>query len=255
LRGIVLLVDDSDLSRIIYHALAGEFSIDAVVREAEVSRFVFLRRRLKRLGWPTVLGQIVFAKCIVPVLKRETARRRADILQQCRMNEDSIPAERVIDVRSVNDVQTVAILRKLSPQVIVVNGTRILEENLLNGTDGIFVNTHVGITPLYRGVHGGYWALACGDPDHFGVTIHKIDKGIDTGAIVAQGLTQPSESDNFATYPLLQIATAIPLLKQAIRDAVAGKLETIPAPAGKSKLWSHPTAFQYIKRRVTLGIR
>jgi folate-dependent phosphoribosylglycinamide formyltransferase PurN len=255
LRGIVLLVDDSDLSRIIYHALTGEFDIEAVVREAKVPRSTFLKRRLKKLGWRTLTGQIVFAKIIIPLLRWETAGRRAEILRQYGLNEAPIPAEHVIDVRSVNDLQTVALLQKLSPQVIVVNGTRILEENLLNAVGGIFLNTHVGITPLYRGVHGGYWALASCDPEHFGVTIHRIDKGIDTGDIVAQMLIKPADADNFSTYPLLQIAIAIPLLKQAIRHAVNNNLETLPAPAGRSRLWSHPTAFQYLKRRITLGIR
>jgi len=255
LRGIVLLIDDSDLSRLIYHALASEFSIEAVIREAQVPRSIFLKRRLKRLGWPTVLGQIVFAKCIMPFLRLESSRRRAEILQQYGMDEAPIPAEHVIDTESVNDAEVAALLQKLSPQVIVVNGTRILEEKLLIAVPGIFLNTHVGITPLYRGVHGGYWALASGDSEHFGVTIHKIDKGIDTGDIVAQAMTTPDGIDNFSTYPLLQIAAAIPLLKQAIRDSLNGKLETMPAPGGKSKLWSHPTVFQYLKCRIALGIR
>jgi hypothetical protein len=68
-------------------------------------------------------------------------------------------------------------------------------------------------------------------------------------------LIQPSDVDNFCTYPLLQIAIAIPLLKQAIRDALSGELIALPAPVGMSKLWTHPTAFQYVKRRVSSGIR
>ena len=255
MRGIVLLLDKSDLSRIIYHALAGEFSIEAVIREAKVSRQAFLKRRLKRLGWRTVLGQIVFAKCIVPLLRQGTSRRRADIFRQYGLDETPIPVERVIDVPSINDVETIAVLQKLSPKVIVVNGTRILEEKLLNATDATFLNTHAGITPLYRGVHGGYWAMASGDPGHFGVTVHKIDKGIDTGDIVAQALIQPSKADNFSTYPFLQIAIAISMLKQAVHDALDAKLETMPPPDGRSKLWSHPTAFQYLKHRITRGVR
>ncbi|MGC1297600.1 MAG: hypothetical protein WA869_21420, partial [Alloacidobacterium sp.] len=143
MRSIVLLVDDSDLSRIIYHALAGEFNIETVVRETKISRSTFLKRRLKKLGWRKVLGQIVFAKCIVPMLKRETARRRADILRQYGMDEGPIPAEYVTDVRSVNDVEVATLLQKLSPPVVVVNGTRILEEKLLYATGGVFLNTHV----------------------------------------------------------------------------------------------------------------
>jgi len=248
-------LDNGGLSRIIYHALAGEFSIEAVVRETKASGWALLKRRLKKLGWRTVLGQIAFAKGVVPFLKQETSQRRADILRQYGLDETLIPAERVIDVASVNEAEVTVLLRKLSPRVIVVNGTRILEEKLLNATNGVFLNTHVGITPLYRGVHGGYWALASGDPEHFGTTVHKIDKGIDTGDIVAQAVFRPDETDNFSTYPLLQVAFAIPLLKQAVRDALNGKLETMPAPNGKSKLWSHPTAFQYLKHRIMHGVR
>ena len=37
--------------------------------------------------------------------------------------------------------------------------------------------------------------------------------------------------------------------------ALDGKLETLSAPAGKSKLWTHPTLFQYLKHRIARGIR
>jgi folate-dependent phosphoribosylglycinamide formyltransferase PurN len=255
LGGIVLLLDNSDLSRIVYHALVGEFSIEAVVREAAVPRWAFLKRRLKKLGWRTVWGQIVFAKCVVPLLRQEGSKRRADIILRYGLDDTSIPAARVIDVRSVNDVEVSVLLQKVSPRVVVVNGTRILEERLLKATSGVFLNTHVGITPLYRGVHGGYWALVARDLDHCGVTVHKIDSGIDTGEIVAQALVQPCDADNFFTYPLLQVAIAIPLLKQAIRDVLDGNLKATFGPEGKSKLWSHPTFFQYLKYRLMNGVR
>jgi hypothetical protein len=207
LCGLVLLVDNSTLSRIVYHALAKEFSIEAVIREGRVARSTFLKRRLKRLGWRTLLGQIVFAKCIVPLLRRETAERRADILREYGMNEAPIPAQCVVDVASVNDTRTVTLLKELAPRVVVVNGTRILEEKLLNV------------------------------------------------AIVAQALIQPTTADNFSTYPLLQVANAIPLLKQGVRDALNGTLETLPMPTGQSQLWFHPTAYQYLKNRIASGIR
>jgi len=255
LPGIVLLIDRSDLSRIIYHALAGEFGIEAVIREEKPARSALIKRRVKKLGWPTVLGQIVFAGCIVPALRREASVRRHELLREYEMDESPIPPGRVTDVPSVNDSQTVALLRDLSPQLVVVNGTRIIDANVLSATGAVFLNIHVGITPLYRGVHGGYWALASGRREDFGVTIHKIDRGIDTGEIVAQGRLQPAASDNFCTYPLLQIAGAIPLLKQAMRDALNGSLRTMPRPGGQSRLWTHPTAFQYLKSRIGQGVR
>jgi folate-dependent phosphoribosylglycinamide formyltransferase PurN len=254
LPGIVLLIDKSDLSRIIYHALADTFTIDVVIREAKPSRSSLLRRRARKLGWPTVFGQIAFAACIVPLLRCEASMRRSELLQQYGLDESPIK-NNVIDVPSINDPQTVGLLQEHSPHVIVVNGTRILDEAVLSATGAVFLNTHVGITPLYRGVHGGYWALASGHPEHFGVTIHKIDSGIDTGEIIAHGRLGPTSADNFCTYPLLQIAAAIPLLKQAVRDALKESLHTLPPPDGQSRLWTHPTALQYLRSRIALGIR
>ena len=184
--GIVLLIDPSDLSRIVYNALADEFRIEAVIREAKPARSSLLKRRLGRLGWRTVFGQIAFATFIIPLLRIEGAGRRRKLLLQYGLNESPLPPSRVVDVPSVNDLQTIALLKDLSPQLVIVNGTRILNETVLNATGATFLNTHVGVTPLYRGVHGGYWALASGDPEFFGVTIHKIDKGIDTGEVVSQ---------------------------------------------------------------------
>ena len=43
------------------------------------------------------------------------------------------------------------------------------------------INMHAGITLRYRGVHGGYWALAEQHPEWVGTTVHLVDPGIDTG--------------------------------------------------------------------------
>ena len=192
--GIVMLVGKDPVSNIIYHALAQTFPIDVVIREEKPPISGFLRRRLKKLGFSKVAGQLLFAAGIVPV-----------VTYSC-----------TIDVASVNSDVTITELRRLSPRVVIVNGTRIIQERVLNSVDAIFLNTHAGITPMYRGVHGGYWALASRDPMNCGVTVHRVDKGIDTGSIVAQATITPTPEDTFATYPFLQIASAIPLLKKAV---------------------------------------
>jgi methionyl-tRNA formyltransferase len=114
---------------------------------------------------------------------------------------------------------------------------------------------HAGITPLYRGVHGGYWALAMGDRDHCGGTVHLVDPGIDTGEIVAQALIHPTPADNFTTYPVLQIAAGLPLMIDAVRAALAVTLRRRAARAGASRLWSHPTLGQYLRARIENGTR
>lgn len=54
------------------------------------------------------------------------------------------------------------------------------------------LNIHSSLLPAYRGVHPVSWALVNG-AEETGVTIHRIDAGIDTGPIVAQAAISISD--------------------------------------------------------------
>jgi len=138
---------------------------------------------------------------------------------------------------------------------VVVNGTRILSKRLLGCIDAVFINMHAGITPLFRGVHGGYWPLAQGQPEHCGVTVHLVDPGIDRGKVLGQALIQPTPEDNFTTYPLLQLAAGIPLMLRAVQGALDGAPETVPHPPGSSMQWYHPTLGSYLKTFASRGVK
>ncbi len=102
-------------------------------------------------------------------------------------------------------------------------------------------------------MHGGYWALAEGDAENFGSTVHLVDEGIDSGGILYQARAKPGPRDNFSTYPYLQLALALPMLAQAAEDAFAGRL----APRGSdlpSRLWSHPTIWAYLANGLRRGV-
>jgi len=137
---------------------------------------------------------------------------------------------------------------------VIIHGTRILSAELLNSVTCRFINIHAGITPKYRGVHGGYWALANNDPLNCGVTVHLVDKGIDTGEIITQDNILPTPSDNFITYPYLQLAKGMELLLRVIKDHFDGKLLTKKA-VGKSVLRHHPTLWQYLANRMMKKIK
>ena len=255
MSGIVMLVGKDPVSNIMYHALAQSFPIDAVIREQKPSLSTFLKRRISKLGMSKVAGQLLFRIGILPIVSYRSRARIQQIISSHGLNPSDIPPSCVIEVSSVNSDATINELQRLSPTVVVVNGTRIIQEKVLQSVNAVFLNTHAGITPMYRGVHGGYWALASNDPENCGVTIHKVDRGIDTGSIVAQISITPTQADTCVTYPLLQTASAIPLLKQAVIDALAGHILFVAPRSSRSQLWTHPTACQYLKNRIKLGVR
>ena len=42
---------------------------------------------------------------------------------------------------------------------------------------------HPGICPEYRNAHGCFWAMATGDRGNVGMTLLRIDRGVDTGPV------------------------------------------------------------------------
>lgn len=65
------------------------------------------------------------------------------------------------------------------------------------------INCHAGKLPFYRGRNILNWALI-NDEKEFGITVHYVDEGIDTGDILNQRIYPITDDDNYAT--LLEIA-------------------------------------------------
>lgn len=240
---IVVLAGRGRSTRIVVNHLANEFQV-TLIEEKSIRAWQVLKRRARKVGWTVVIGQLLFM-LYAKAQGRLYASRVHEIESQAGL-DSRVPSVTTHHVPSANADETVELLRKLSPEVVVVNGTRILSKQVLESLPVPFINTHAGISPKYRGVHGAYWALACSDAQNAGVTVHVVDQGIDTGAVLYQARITPGSNDSFSTYPTLQLAAALPLLKQAVQDAINGELRIVPMN-GESKLFHHPTIWAYVE--------
>jgi folate-dependent phosphoribosylglycinamide formyltransferase PurN len=254
-KTVLVLASPGPSTNILYHALKDAFSIPEVILEQPLSKSDFLRRRVRKLGLSRVVGQVAFASLVLPMLRCASRARVRDLLRQHNLCDAPITGIPVRRVPSVNSDETIALLRRLNPDLVVINGTRIIAQRILDSIPATFVNMHAGITPRYRGVHGGYWALVARDEEHCGVTVHLVDRGIDTGGILAQAVIRPLPEDNFVTYPILQVGAGLPLLKRVVREVLEGQLAATPEPEGPSRLWVHPTLFEYLNYRLGRGVR
>lgn len=252
---VVMIAGEGESTRLVFNGLQRAVGVHKIIIEGPVDRRQFLRRRVEKLGLKTVAGQMLFKAMVAKPLELRGRARIRELKRQLDLDDREIPERDCIRVSSINAPEAIEHLQALAPAVVVVNGTRIIAKKVLEAIRAPFINMHAGITPLYRGVHGGYWALARGDRGHCGVTVHIVDAGIDTGQILGQALIDPTPEDTFATYPVLQTAAGLPLLVDAVKAALAGTLERKPAPDGASRLWSHPTLGQYLKARLQNGTR
>lgn len=219
-----------------------DIKLEVVIESKEAKR-IMIKRRLKRLGYFKTLGQLLFLTTVLPFIPKKEERIAA-ILKKTGLKH--IPIKNAISVDTVDSPQLIERIKIFKPDLIVINGTRILKKDLLNEINCPIVNIHVGITPKYRGVHGGYWAVKNNDLSLFGVTLHYVDSGIDTGSILAQSVISPSKEDNFKTFPILQYAEGLQLLSANITSIISGQIQTVPSLTKESKLHYHPGILPYL---------
>ena len=226
--------------------LRRSFDVVDVVIENKEPAWTFLRRRIRKLGLLKTIGQIAFQVYGKFAAIRSRGLNRSYV-SRAGLDDRPLAEGEFTRVESVNDPRARELIHSLQPDVILVCGTRIIRAATLNSTDAKFLNAHFGVTPRYRGVHGGYWALAQKDAANCGVTVHLVDRGVDTGAILHQSIIEPGPSDNFFTYPTLQAIVATPLLVQAARDCIDGDKPAAVVGVGPSKQWYHPTLMEYFR--------
>ena len=252
---IVLLANRSSSTPVVFNALVKKFGTVRVILEEKEPRKKFLQRRARKLGWWQVLGQVAFIACIQPVLTRTSQKRIEAIKSEFGMSTAPIPDDVVDEVISVNSKACRELLKQIQPDVVVLNGTRIVSKKTLECVpNSTFINMHTGITPMYRGVHGGYWSLANDDRKNFGVTIHQVDRGVDTGNIFDQAFLAPTDEDNFATYPYLQVGAGVPILLSTVEKALSGENQSEIAE-GESSQYYHPTIWTYLANRIWKNVK
>lgn len=92
---------------------------------------------------------------------------------------------------------------------------QILKNEIINSVSKGFINCHAGALPFYRGRNILNWALINGEKQ-FGVTVHYIDEGIDTGDIILQQFAEITDNDDYSSL----LEKAIDLCADILPDAL-----------------------------------
>lgn len=122
----------------------------------------------------------------------------------------------------------IAELRALRPDLIAVAAFgQILPQAILGLPRLGCLNVHTSLLPKYRGASPIQAALLNGDPET-GVTIMRMDAGLDTGDILSQRATPIRDEDNASTLHDRLAQLGADLLIATIRDYAAGNLQPRP---------------------------
>ncbi|WP_071961574.1 methionyl-tRNA formyltransferase [Synechococcus sp. RS9916] len=89
------------------------------------------------------------------------------------------------------------------------------------------INCHAGMLPYYRGRNILNWALI-NDEKSFGITVHYVDSGVDTGDIISQKSFPICDNDDYSSLLKVAYKECPPLLYGAILDICNCRADRIP---------------------------
>lgn len=146
-------------------------------------------------------------------------------------------------VPSHNGPECEAILDAEKPDIIVVYGTVIIRDNIFRRAGLVTLNMHTGLSPYYRGDSTLFWPIYFNDPDHLGVTVHKLVPEVDGGDIIYTGKVKYETGDTEANIFAKGVKIGTELYCKAVSDALAGTIKYYPQDLslGKEFRWIHRT--------------
>lgn len=134
----------------------------------------------------------------------------------------------------IKDPDFVKQLAKIKPDLIIVAAYgQLLSETIINLPKFGCLNIHASLLPKYRGASPIQAALMNGDSET-GVTLMKMDKGMDTGAIIAQDKIKIDSSDNYFTLEKKLADLGANLLTKTLPLYIKNQIEIKPQDNNKA---------------------
>jgi len=143
--------------------------------------------------------------------------------------EQDIP---VLQPEKIKDISNQ--IRQLSPDLIIVIAyAQIIPKGILEIPQYGAINVHASLLPKYRGASCIQAAILHGD-EQTGITIMKMDEGLDTGPILTQKIINIDNSDTAESLFVELAELGAKMLTPTIKDYINGAIMPLPQDNNKS---------------------
>jgi methionyl-tRNA formyltransferase len=223
--------------------LAAEFDLAGIVIYAPRQSRGPLRQRLRRVLDPRKTFHYLHTR-------RRMARydKQAEPLVERLFHPRELPPNvPLLRVENINDAEAVRFVETLRPDLLCVNGTNLLREPMLALLPQLpygIINLHTGLSPYSRGGNCNLFMLLEGHPELVGVTVHHIDRGIDSGDIIITARAPLDRDDAYETIEAKNFRLGIDLMVVALRQLAEGRAARVPQWE-KGKLFLRRTGYVY----------
>ena len=173
---------------------------------------------------------IIFQKIIEKLFLSKISQAWFNMLSHYKLMYTSFPEVKIVYTDNINSELVFQQSVGLTPDLIIVSGTRLIKEKLLSVNPSIgILNLHTGLSPYMKGgPNCTNWCIANNQLHLIGNTIMWIDKGIDSGNIITTELTCLDGTEDLSKIHIKVMEHAHQLYLKAITSIVNGKQSNVP---------------------------
>jgi folate-dependent phosphoribosylglycinamide formyltransferase PurN len=209
------------------------------------------RRRIsteiKRVGPLRFLDVLAFRLSYRLFLAKQDRRWEDQKLEELRAIYPALKNVPVLMTHSPNSDEAERFIKERRPDIMIARCKSLLKETIFSiPTKGTLV-MHPGICPEYRNAHGCFWALANGDRSKVGMTMLRIDKGVDTGPVFGYYLYSGDDSqDSHVVIQHRVVLDNLEAIGKKLHEIFLGEAIPIDTKGRKSSTWGQPWLTKYL---------
>jgi folate-dependent phosphoribosylglycinamide formyltransferase PurN len=209
------------------------------------------RRRIsteiKRVGPLRFIDVLAFRLYYRLFLAKQDRRWEDQKLEELRAIYPALKNVPVLMTHSPNSEEAERFIQERRPDIMIARCKSLLKETIFSiPTKGTLV-MHPGICPEYRNAHGCFWALANGDRSKVGMTMLRIDKGVDTGPVFGYYLYSGDDSqDSHVVIQHRVVLDNLEAIGKKLHEIFLGEAIPIDTKGRKSSTWGQPWLTKYL---------
>jgi hypothetical protein len=206
-----------------------------------------LKREYRRVGVLRLLDVFAFRLWYRLFLRRRDRAWEARKLAELCAAYPPLPATtKVLHAPSPNTPEVERFVRELAPTLMLARCKSLLKPAVFTiPTRGTYV-MHPGVCPEYRNAHGCFWALARNDLERVGMTLLRIDRGVDTGPV--HGYYRCDYDEAVASHVVIQhrvVFDNLDVLAEKLREIAADRSRPLDTTGRVSGEWGQPWLTAY----------
>lgn len=141
--------------------------------------------------------------------------------------ELNLPKKYIFRAKKINNKTTINLLKKINPDLLICAfWGYILKNEVISIPKLGAINIHPGYLPHNRGLNPNVWPII--ENTAAGVTIHFVDKGIDTGDIINRTKIKVLPTDTAEILYNKTLVESVNLFKKTWPKIKSGKINRIP---------------------------